>query len=174
MNFFNAVNDVSMGLLSNQDSAVKYRVSKSTVSRKVLHKNNSTVGHPTAFSNSEETAIVKHLIAIGEWGFPMNLLNLRLLGKLYLDQAGRKVKSFRDNISGKDWARGFILRNSAQLTCREGQKTKAARSKVDAVTINIYFDNLADSPNDVPASQILNYDETNLSDNPRASKYIFR
>jgi len=77
-----AVNDVENGLLSIREASAKYGVSKSTISRKLLHQNEGLPGHPTVFSPHEEEAIVTHVTIVADWGFPINLLELRLLGKL--------------------------------------------------------------------------------------------
>ena len=131
-------------------------------------------GHPTIFSDNEENSLVTHLTTVADWGFPMNLFDLRCLAKIYLDQQGRKVTAFKDNLPGKDWAASFVKRHSEQLTRRICQNIKVARSKIDATLVNKYFDNLTETVESVPESNIINYDETNLSDDPGASKFIFK
>jgi len=169
-----AVADVENGILSIRDSAAKYGVSKSTIGRKLHHKHDGPVGHPTIFSPEEESAIVKHVTTVADWGFPMSLLELRLLGKLYLQRAGRTVACFPNNTPGKDWAARFVSRHSALLTRRVCQNIKVTRSQVSADVVNKYFDNLTSTLSGVPAENIANYDETNLSDNPGAVKCLFR
>ena len=169
-----AVNDVENGLLSIREASVKYGVSKSTISRKLLHQNEGLPGHPTVFSPHEEEAIVTHVTTVADWGFPINLLELRLLGKLYLQRAGKSIQCFTNNTPGKEWAVSFVARHSAKLTRRVCQNIKVSRSKVDADTINQFFDNLSSTVASIPVKNIVNYDETNLTDNPRSAKFIFK
>jgi len=79
------------GFLSIREASVKYGVSKSTISRKPLHQNEGLPGHPTVFSPHEEEAMFTHVTTVTYWDFPINLLQLRLLGKLYLQRAGKLI-----------------------------------------------------------------------------------
>ncbi|GFR98574.1 Pogo transposable element with KRAB domain [Elysia marginata] len=54
------------------------------------------------------------------------------------------------------------------------QNIKCAHAEVKPETIQQHFDNLEKSLKDVPAENILNYDETNLSDDPGVKKCVFR
>ena len=92
----------------------------------------------------------------------------------YLDQRGRKVSAFKDNLPGNDWARSFLRRHSGTLTTRLCQNIKVARSKVDCNAVSKYFQNLSETLKDVDPAQIVNYDETNLSDDPGAVKFLFK
>lgn len=114
-------------------AAEKYGIPKSTVSCEVSGKNLSAYGHPTVFSSKEEVTIAKHVYTVADWGFPMNMFDLQMLGKLYLDQRGRKVSNFKNNLPGKEWARGLMRRHGALITTRLCQNIKVIRSKVDAV-----------------------------------------
>ena len=169
-----AVSDVRNGLLSIREAAFKYGLPKTTIGRKMLNQNTGVPGHPTVLNSTEETAIVKHLITVADWGFAMNFTDLRILAKLYLDRCGRKVLRFKNNMPGKDWARSFVRRHAGELTRRLCQNIKVARSKVDSDIVNKYFDNLAETVAGVPPGNLVNYDETNLSDDPGSTKYIFK
>lgn len=48
------------------------------------------------------------------------------------------------------------------------------RAQITEEDINQYFDNLEESLKDVPASNIFNYDETNVTDDPGSRKRIFK
>jgi len=48
------------------------------------------------------------------------------------------------------------------------------RSKVDSEMVNKFFDDIAITLKDVEASNIVNYDETNLSDDPGVGKFLFK
>ena len=48
-----------------------------------------------------ELTIVEHVIAVAAWGFPLDIMDLCILGKLILDIEGRIVSEFNDNIPEK-------------------------------------------------------------------------
>lgn len=54
------------------------------------------------------------------------------------------------------------------------QNIKISRAAISPEVINEYFDNLEVELKDVPAGNIVNYDETNLSDDPGRKKVITR
>ena len=49
---------------------------------------------------------------------------------------------------------------------------KPARAEIDAVNVNLYFDELQHVVEVVPASHIYNYDETNVTDNPGSKTVV--
>lgn len=73
---------------------------------------------------------------------------------------------------GKDWADLFLIRHKEKLSIRLCQNIKRARARVSKEILNNYFDNLAISLADIPPSNIVNYDETNLTDDPGRRKVI--
>lgn len=83
-------------------------VPKSTLHRRIKGTHKKTMGGQTALSKKEEEVFVHHLIGVSEWGFPFSTLDLRLIVKGYLDKTSRKLKCFKDNIPGNDWARSFL------------------------------------------------------------------
>ncbi|XP_050547672.1 uncharacterized protein LOC126909299 [Daktulosphaira vitifoliae] len=87
--------------------------------------------------------------------------------KFHLDQLGCTVRKFKDNRPGPDWAKSFLKRHKTSLTLRMCQNIK--RNRAD---INSFFDNFSKTVEGVPPSNIINYDETNLSDDPGRKKII--
>lgn len=65
-----------------------------------------------------------------------------------------------------------MIRNKEKLSIRLCQNIKRARAGVSKEILNNYFDNLAISLAGVPPSNIVNYDETNLTDDPGRRKVI--
>ncbi|KAJ8956165.1 hypothetical protein NQ318_020716 [Aromia moschata] len=78
---------------------------------------------------------------------------------------------FRDQIL---FAMGFLRRHKDKISERMCQNIKRARAGISPTTINAYFDNLAESIKDIPPSNIINYDETNLTDDPGRKKVIVK
>lgn len=60
---------------------------------------------------------------------------------------------------------------TSSLSQRLCQNIKRSRTQVSREDINGYLNNLEHSLNNIPPSNILNYDETNLSDDPGRIKY---
>lgn len=67
---------------------------------------------------------------------------------------------------GRDWAMSFVKRYSHTLTKRLCQNVKRSRAGVNAETVNQYFNELTATLEDVDPHLIVNYDETNLTDDP--------
>ena len=60
----------------------------------------------------------------------------------------------------------FINRHRKTLSIRLVPNYSRKRASVSAEILNQYFDNLETTLIDVPEENIMNYDETNLSDDP--------
>ena len=166
--------DAIHGGMSIREASSEFNIPKSTIHRKFKGLQMKPIGRPPGLSPEEEKSFVHHLIAVAEWGFPFSNLDLRLMVKAYLDKANRRVKQFKNNIPGEDWARSFLKRHSKELSRRECQNIKSSRAELKQEDFEKYFDNLKHVVQDVPAENILNYDETNLSDDPGQEKLIFK
>ncbi|KAJ8928855.1 hypothetical protein NQ314_018521 [Rhamnusium bicolor] len=101
-------------------AADQFHVPKSTISRVLLKQNEyENPGRPLLFTEEEERHFVNHLNLVSSWGYPFDLLDLRLFLKAYLDKK-RKILTTTD------------------------------------------------------PSFMVNFDETNLTDNPGNKKFIFK
>lgn len=161
-----ALQDVKSGLLTVRKAAEKYKVSKSTISRKLHGKNMSTIGHPRTFSEVEEAIIQKTLLAAAKWGFPLSAFDVRCIIKAHLDKKGIQVKAFKNNFPGRYWVKIFLDRNKSELSCRLAENIKRAGAQVDRSTMQDYFDHLEKELDGIPPEAIINFDETNLVDDP--------
>jgi len=175
----NAVRSVRSGRQSLRKSSAQYNIPMGTLSNKCRNKFSAAVGHPTVFTAEEEQQFVKYVQVLGEWGFPFDYTDLRLLAKTYLSKCGRTVPQFKNNLPSVDWARTFVKRHKESLVHRRCQNIKRARAKVSQSQFTEYFSNLEKvltNPDDtkVPPSNIFNYDETNLSDDPGTKKCLFK
>ena len=169
----NAVESVKQGM-TIRAAANQYNIPKSTLHRKCRKKQMKTPGGQLCLTIEEENVIVKHLIVVGDWGFPFSRLDLRLLVKSYLDRSNRTVKRFKENLPGDEWAKSFIKRHAKDIQPQLCQNIKTTRAEMSREELIKYFDNLKDVLDDVPCENILSYDETNLSDNPGQEKLIFK
>ena len=170
----NAVNAYVNGHMSLRKAEQIYRVPKSTIQRATKGKRKKSPGGQVALTSAIESMLVDKLLTCASWGYPMDTLELRLFVKSYLESREMTVKSFKNNLPGIDWAKSFLIRHHAKLSERLVPNIKRARAEVSRHVVNEYFDRLELTLDNVPPGNIVNYDETNLSDNPGEKKSIVR
>lgn len=169
-----AVKDINNGL-SYRKCSKKYNI-PTTVLHRHVHKGDKVKkkGGQTVLSEEEEKILVDRLQVCAEWGYPLDSLTLRLIVKDFLERQGKTVPKFKDNTPGRDFVYSFLDRHKEALSARMCQNIKRARAAVSHDVINEYFDELEKELMNVPPTHIVNYDETNLSDDPGKRKLIFR
>lgn len=168
-----AVQEIKAGRISLREASKRYKISLGTLSRKCRNKHMNTFGRPTVLSKEEESKIVEGLLVAAEWGFPLTTHDLRNVIKTYLDSSGRTERRFKNNTPGKDWVYHFRERHPV-LSNRLCENIKRNRAQVSREAITSYFQNLETSLQGVPPEAIINYDESNLSDDPGRSKVLVR
>ena len=117
---------------------------------------------------------MEHLIHVSKWGFPFDTFDLRMVVKRFLDKEGRNIRQFHDNVPGRDWAYSFMQRHRDRINSRLCQNIARKGAAVDEITINAYFKELEKNLEGVHPEHIINYDETNLSDDPGRRRMIFK
>lgn len=160
--------------LSMREASKKFGIPYSTIQRHVKKKDLKPPGGQTALADIEEDSLVEKLIICGEWGYPIDKYTLRLFVKDYLERRGKTLKKFRNNMPGPEWVYSFLKRHKDRLAVRMCQNIKRARAKVSPQIITQYFDNLKPELEGIPDSNIINYDETNLADDPGRKKVIMK
>lgn len=164
--------------MSYRDCSKKHNISVTVLHRhnqfKKLNpgKNMKPQGGQTILSDNVERLIVESLITCSSWGYPLTTFDLRSMVKSYLDAKGSNIKMFKDNMPGIDFAMCFLSRHRNTLSQRLCQNIKRSRTQVSRENINEYFNNLEQSLTNIPPCNILNYGETNLSDDPGRIKVI--
>lgn len=131
-------------------------------------KYQKNVGAPTTLTDIEERHLVDVLIAAAKFGSPLTSLDLKMLVKRYLQSLGKQCLSFRDNLPGHDWVLNFLQRHKNLLSKR---RSRAEKSEDE---IEAYFENLRRSIENISASNIVNFDETNLLDDLGSQTFLFR
>lgn len=170
----NALSDVKNKKLSMRQASSKYGIPLGTISRKYNDKNTKKVGGQIALLPIEENILVDTILFASDWGYPFEKDDVKYLVKSYLDRAGKQLKPFKNNLPGDNWYHNFIKRHSTVLKTRLGENIKRSRAAVSRTTINEYFDSLEISLLNVPSQNIINYDETNFSDDPGRNKVLVR
>lgn len=170
-----ALRDVVNGRLSIREAAERYNVPKSTIHDKYKGKYlYEKSGRPNALSAPDEANIVAGLVTAAEWGFPFTPSEVKEVVKAFLDRKGKREKRFRQNRPGNVWVKGFLNRHKDILSKRLSQNIKRQRAGVTTETIREYFQHLQVSLQDVPDENIVNYDETNVTDDPGQEKVLIR
>lgn len=152
----------------------KYGIARNTINTHVRNRNEKKPGGQLAVSLLEEQKLVQSLMCVADWGFPLEPMDVRILVKQYYDKLGVTIKKFKNNLPGPDWVKSFLLRHKNNLAVRLSENIKRARAAVDRDAINRYFTELAVSLQDVPDSHIVNYDETNFTDDPGRQRVVIR
>lgn len=168
-----AVESVQNKTISSRDAEKQFGIPRRTILNKINKQHCKTVGTPTKLKEEEEKKLVKVLIASANYGHPLTKLELRIVVHDYLVKNG-KDDLFNKKIPGEKWVNSFLLRHANELTTRVTQNISSSRAEKGEEEILVYFNNLRKTLEGVPPQNILNYDETNCSDDPGTSKAIFR
>ncbi len=166
-----ALADVEKGM-TYRKAAKKHNISFTVLYRHNKKQNIKKHGGQPVLSENEETEIMMRLIQCAEWGYPVESLDLRMIVKSFLDHSGRKESRFTDNMPGREWAYSYLKRHKTEISERMCQNIKRSRAKVSPEVIGQYFESVAKELEGVPPSNVINYDETNLSDDPGRKKVI--
>jgi len=164
--------------MSYRDCAEKHGIPTTVLHRHFTFKTQNPgkrmkkQGGQCVLNNQIEKLIAESLITCSSWGYPLGIYDLRCIVKSYLDRKGKTVRQFKNNMPGREFAMSYLKRHRQLLSTRLCQNIKRARTQVTKETINLYFDNLEKSLNNVLPENIINYDETNLSDDPGRVKII--
>ncbi|XP_063218661.1 uncharacterized protein LOC134528923 [Bacillus rossius redtenbacheri] len=173
-NLEKALNEVRAKKISVRAAAEKYGIHRNTLSGKIHGKHPNASGGQTTFSSDEEGLFAKYIIAMSTYGFPLTAFDLQMTVKNYLDKCGRHVKKFKNNVPGRDWVESFLKRHKQDLSTRLARNISHARARSDEGTINTFFDNFSKEVEGVPHSNIWNFDESNLVDDPGCKKVIVK
>lgn len=124
------------------------------------------------FSNNEEKSFIEHLNVVAEWGYPFDTVDLRLLAKAYLDKRGRTEYRLKNNLPGPDWAKFFFIRHKNKISNRFSANITTKRAGLTHKDVDTFFQNASNTLEIVNPDFLINYDETNLTDNP-AQKSLY-
>ncbi|KAJ2954347.1 hypothetical protein O0L34_g2605 [Tuta absoluta] len=168
-----ALEDLEKPHASLMEIAAKYNIHKS-----VLYRHSKKIMKPqggqTALSEEAELNIIQNINKCAEWGYPMDTMDLRFIVKMYLDKLGVVNRRFKNNFPGVDFVQSFLKRHKQKISQRICENIKRARAAVSPDVIRAYFNELEKSVQGVELANIVNYDETNLSDDPGRKKVIMK
>ena len=164
-----AVNNANMTISA---AAKQFEVPRKTLSDKLSGSHPRKTGGQPVFSAAEEHEIANTVQVAADWGFPMSAIDLRLLIKSILDTKGIQERRFKANTPGIDFVKSFARRNN--MVFRVARNIKGARAKISPQDIHAYLAKVEPLIENVPPSNIFNYDETNITDNPGAKVILTR
>ncbi|KAL0861406.1 hypothetical protein ABMA27_008950 [Loxostege sticticalis] len=145
---------------SISEIAKQYNINKS-----VLYRHNKKLmkkqGGQNALDEDTEHYIVQYLNVCSDWGYPLNTYDLRIM-------------RFKDNMPGPDFASRFLKRHKDSISLRLCQNIKKSWARVSSDTIEKYFEELEETLKEIDPNNIINYDETNLSDDPGRKKVMVK
>ena len=87
----------------------------------------------------DEKAVAELIDTVAEWGFPLGLMEIKLIVKDLLD-SNDEVSQCQNNMTGDDWFAGFMKRS--KMSARYACNIKCSRSKFDAEDITSFFNKL--------------------------------
>ena len=143
-----------------------------TIWNAVNKKHERQAGGQPRLSAESELAIVHSIDILTKWKVPVTGMEIKFLVKAYLDRKGIHDRRFTNNLPGQDWLKSFSRRH--HLVNRMADNITPVRAEISAENISNYFDNLKNTVAGVPKENIFNYDETNFTDDPGASKIVCR
>lgn len=157
-------------MTQRQESEVN-GIPRSTINNKLKGVHSKKTGRARVFSDEEELAFEQHIIKLCDFGFPSIELDFRHNVKQYLDKKGAVIPQFKQNLPGYEWVKSFLKRYK-NLSCRISKNIKKVRAEISKEVIENYMENLKDVVKDIPSTNVWNYNETNLSDDPGNQKVI--
>lgn len=152
----------------------EYGIPYVTLYRKVRGMNPKKPGGQAVLTEEEEASLVRGIVVAADWGFPFGADDVKEIVKTHLERKGKTITKFKNNTPGQTWVENFLKRHKNELSKRFSQSIKESRAKVDHTTINQYFDNISETFQDIPPENIINYDETNFTDDPGRIKVLVR
>ena len=155
----------------------RYSISKSTLWRRI-NRTPKARGGQCVFSAAQETVFVGHLLVMASWLFPITRDRLKDYVNSFLFEQGLKIIRFKNNTPGKDWLAGFFKRHP-EIKVRRCQNITFRKAYIKPKVVEDFFDNMkpmlappGGNEAAVSPTHILNYDETNLTNDPGNANVI--
>ena len=167
-----AMESIQDGGMSVRKAAEEFNVPRVTLLDRLHNRTTEKLGRPCELTEEEENLVAERVKLMGDWGFPLSMIDVRKLVQDYLNSTGKKSR-WLDNYPGEDWAYGFVKRRK-DLSNRMSNLIKRSRAALSREQVKEFIENYTRVAADVPASNVYNYDETNLTEDPGAKKALYR
>ena len=167
------VRRIKSGNLTQRDAEKEYSIPRSTIKNKLSGKHLKPVGQPLVLSFDEERLILNRVQLMCDYGFPATPQDVRHYIKCYLYTKNRTVEQFKDNLPGTEYM-FYLLKRHKDYTNRLTSNIKCARAAVDEKVLGEYVEPLEKELEGIPPSNIWNFDETCLVNDPGRLKCIMK
>ena len=167
-----ALREVRSQSLSIRKASSKYNIPYGTLRHKFKGMFSKKPGGQQRLSDECEQSLVATIDKLSEWKVPLNGFDICLLVKSYLDGRGLTDACFTRNMPGVDWIKSFSKRHN--LSQRLATNVKSNKAEITCEEVDDYFDNLESALEGIEPSNLYNYDETNVNDDPGAKKVFVR
>ena len=157
---------------SLRGAAASCGINRQTLKNRLENRHVGLVGRPTILLEEEEAELAERIQLLGDWGFPLTPLDVKMIVKSYVNRLGVKKDRWKNNIPGDEWVSSFAKRNN--LSRRMVSNITRRRAQVSKTTINDYFGELAKALEGIPPENIVNYDETCLVDDPGKKRCLVK
>ena len=164
---------IRSGEFSTRIASKRYNIPRCTLMYKLKDRHTKPIGRPTILTLEEENIILERIQLFCDFGFPATAEDVCFYIKRYLDDRKRCVKQFKNNLPGREFIFSFLNRHK-DYTKRITSNIKRSRASVSEDTIQEFHQNLYRELDGVPPSNIWNYDETCLVNEPGRSKCILK
>ena len=165
-----AVAAVNSGELKLREASRSFNIPYGSLYNHVHKLHSGTSGGQTRLSVAVEQRLVQTIETLGQWKVPVDYIDIRLLVKDYLDRQGICDSRFQNNCPGPDWLCSFMKRHN--ITKRIADNVTPARAEISLSNVTEYFGELKEALSDIPPQNIINYDETNITDDPGAKRVL--
>lgn len=155
-------------------AAEHYTIPYGTLYNKYKGLHGKKHGGPTVFTQEEERIIIESATTCGDWGFPISIEDLQMITKSFLDSHGRREPRFKENTPGRDWVYSLLDRHKDTISQRLSANIKRSRAATSKNTLQEYYRNLETTLQDIPSSNLFNFDETNMADDPGRKKLLYK
>lgn len=166
-----AIELVKSKAMSSYEAEKHFGIPRRTILNKCTNRHDKGIGRPIELLAEEERHIAEVVEIAADFGSPLSILDLRIVVYNYLEKCG-KTDLFKGKMPGERRARNFLERHNFIQRATQNIKRSRASKTVEELTTN--YENLESSLKDVLRENILNFDETNLSDDPGSKKAIFK
>lgn len=135
-------------------------------------KRHNPLGRKAELSVEVEDALVYCLVKCAEFNYPMRKCDLQDIVQSYVTEHDIPTR-WPEGRPAREWCRMFLKRHRHEVKVRRPNNIRRSRAQVSPAVVKAYIERLTVTTQGVPPANILNYDETNLRDDPGSEAAFF-
>lgn len=117
-------------------AAKEYKIPFGTLYNRYKGLHIKKSGGQAVFTDNEEKAIIRSAVTCSDWRFPLNMTDIQLITKNFLERQGRNEMRFKNNVPGIDWVQSLLKRHANLITPRLAANIKRVRANISLEIIN--------------------------------------